>query len=166
MYVIDTNALWKLDELRVDEASKERVWGNILDMAANGQLRIIDLTLDELRRHGRQACLDRLQPHIASDFVCKADDLLVDPYQVTLQRVITNFPAMAGANAAAPNDRGAPKRKADAYIVTLAAMDAYTVVTQEGQSSAQKIPNACRQFKVESIDVADLIIRERLDRER
>lgn len=164
-YVMDTNSFWKLAELRVDPAGLDRVWANLAVLSETGHLTTVDIVLEELERQEQQACLDRMAKLTAETMVRRWKTVLNDPYGSYLQQVVTAFPSMSGALAVAPPDKGAPHRKADPFLVALAKGDGAVLVTQEARDKKQKLPNACNSFDVECIDVADFLIRARLDRD-
>ena len=151
-FVIDTSA-W----LRIDgRADAEDVWAMIVHLIGQGRIVVCAQVFSELRESS--IYLLRLKPH---EKALRAGDRGTDdiPYLQLVGRITYEHPAMSKATGT--------KTPADPYIVALAEMDGYVVVTEESTHTRpnRKIPTVCKRRSIRCLSLNEFIASIKRKRE-
>ena len=155
MYVLDTNAIMMLHDLRVPEAQYEAIWDELDRMMNSGRLQTVEVVFGELRRNASQSCQDRMGRHRREPFLVRRRHTLDDRAEADLlQTLIDDYPEMSG--------KGTLRDRADPWLVAVAASRSLSVVTEERRDSGHNLPAACASLAVQSLNVAEFVIVERL----
>jgi hypothetical protein len=165
IYLIDTCAIGDLEGISPktsytpDPTVRERIWKGLEKLIVDGRLRTVYAVKDEIKRKCPPAYL-RLEP-LAKDFYLQ--DTVVLFAEVT-QVLIVSPDWTKKLNSAKPN-----RDMADPYIVALAQLDGYAIVTNELHKDKRKnkkgdrIPDVCERLKMNSpLSLADFVGIEKL----
>jgi rRNA-processing protein FCF1 len=146
VYLIDTSA-WLNIDTRQDFAD---VWQLVISLIQQGRIVVPAAVLNELRDNPMY--LSRLQEYEA---VLQAGDRKADDleYLMLVGKITHDYPAMSGA-------RGI-KTKADPYIVALADLEKYIVVTDESlKHENRKIPGVCKHYGITCLTLDEFVRTE------
>jgi hypothetical protein len=144
VYLIDT-AAWLDIDLRADS---EDVWRCIVALIKQGRIVVCAQVLGELRDD--PLYVSRLKPYERALQVGdhNADDIA---YLQHVGKITHDYPAMSRATGS--------KTPADPYIVALAHIENYVVVTNEtsAKRANRKIPGVCKQLGIRCLTLAQFI---------
>ena len=144
-YSLDTSALIDAWDRFYPPDHFPTLWQRVERGIADGQLVAIDEVQDELSRRS-EAIHDWLTDR--GLFVPISVDV-----QESVREILALRPQLVGA--------GAGRGLADPFVIALARVHGYTVVTQESRSSkrdAAKIPNVCEHFGIRHIEFPTLVV--------
>lgn len=111
------------------------MYNRLVEMAAQGDLRTVRQVFDELEWHN--ACYQRLLPH-KSKLVVKAEEQYCAEVQSRIE-VLGNKAKYLWEQTGGRNPD-----PADPWLISVASAHKYTLVTNEGQAKATRIPAACK----------------------
>jgi len=142
VYLIDSSSWFNID-LRTD---REEIWSHIYRLIAEKRIVVCSGVFEEICN---SAVYERLRLHEAAlkDGDIESTDL---EYLQLIGRITRDHPAMSRARSR--------KFAADPYVVALAKLQGYTVVTDESNARAnRKIPGACRKLGVSCLTLGEFI---------
>jgi hypothetical protein len=143
-YLVDTSSWLNIDERH----DREEVWGLIITLIEKARLFTCAQVLDELRDNPMY--LLRLKPHeralLAGDRGSNDIDYLRHVGKVTFEH-----PAMSRATS--------PKTPADPYVIALAEVEKYVVVSDETcrKRPNRKIPGVCQTRRIRCLTLDEFV---------
>lgn len=144
VYLVDTSA-WLNIDLRSDA---DNVWNLINGLIRQGRIVACAQVLNELRENPMY--LSRFHPY---ESALQAGDRNADDlaYLMHVGKVTHDHPGMACA-------RG-KKTKADPYIIALAELEKYIVVSDEtcAKTQSRKIPGVCKQRGIKCLTLDEFV---------
>lgn len=124
------------------------LWDNIDSLINNGNLRAVKEVYYELEKKEDKA----------TEWAKKRQNLFIeidDQIQTETRKIIRRYPGLVDPDKEYP--------QADCFVISLAKINNATVVTQETFSNnldKPKIPNICRELRIDKINFLELINRE------
>jgi len=142
VYVIDTSAWCNIDQ-RSDAAD---VWSLIVELIGEGRIVVCATVLDEMQEE--DFYMLRIFPH---ETALRAGDRNDPDYLLHVGKVTYQHPAMSGA--------AGFRNKADPYVVALAELENYVVVSDEScrRRPHRKIPGVCQQRGIKHKTLAEFV---------
>lgn len=148
-YVLDTNSIMAIEQARLSEQQRARLWEDLEALVDGGRVLLLDIVFKELDGNA-PACAARLRGYRTPPSLVRMKELMTSDMRPTLNTLFNDFKRMSSSG---------PRDKADPWIVALAKSRSAIVVTEEG-TGRQQIPAACRVLNVECVNLLELAIRE------
>ena len=139
-YLIDTNVLNRIG-VRKDAQS---IYQGLIDLASSGRLRTVHQVFDELKKRG-PIPLAVLKEH-RQPIEVPAEEQYDAAVSKAIEQLGNHKPSWLW-----PQTGGKNPDPADPWLVAVASVHGYTLVTNESQTSPIKIPAACRHLKARCI---------------
>jgi hypothetical protein len=147
IYCIDTSALIAAWYERYKPNRFPKLWDQLDELIKEGRLVSSSLVLRECSKQRSEELHEWLQPR-ASMF--QMPDEIV---QAQVEHIVNTYTGLVTA--------GKEKFQADPFVIALAKVNGYTVITEEtGLTSLSKIPGVCNAIKVGCINLMQLIDQE------
>jgi hypothetical protein len=147
IYCIDTSALIAAWYERYKPNRFPKLWEQLDQLIQDGRLVSSTLVLRECSKQRSEELHEWLQPRVAMFVV--PDEIV----QGQVEHIVNTYTGLVTA--------GKEKFQADPFVIALAKVNAYTVITEEtGPTSLAKIPGVCNAMKVECINLMQLIDAE------
>ena len=146
-YCIDTSALIAAWYERYKPNRFPKLWDQLDQLIQEGRLVSSTLVLRECSKQRSEELHDWLQPRSA---MFQVPD---ESVQGQVDHIVNTYTGLVSA--------GKEKFQADPFVIALAKVSGYTIITEEtGLSSLGKIPGVCNAMKVECINLMQLIDAE------
>jgi Domain of unknown function (DUF4411) len=146
-YCIDTSALIAAWYERYKPHRFPKLWEQLDQLINDGRLVSSTLVLRECNKQRSEELHDWLKPREAM-FVTPDETV-----QEQVNHIVNTYTALVAA--------GKEKFQADPFVIALAKVNSYTVITEEtGIGSLGKIPGVCNAMKVDCINLMQLIDEE------
>jgi hypothetical protein len=147
IYCIDTSALIAAWYERYKPNRFPKLWDQLDMLIKEGRLVSSSLVLRECSKQRSEELHEWLQPR-ASMF--QMPDEIV---QAQVEHIVNTYTGLVTA--------GKEKFQADPFVIALAKVNGYTVITEEtGLTSLSKIPGVCNAMNVDCINLMQLIDQE------
>jgi hypothetical protein len=147
IYCIDTSALIAAWYERYKPIRFPKLWDQLDMLIKEGRLVSSSLVLRECSKQRSEELHEWLQPR-ASMF--QMPDEIV---QAQVEHIVNTYTGLVTA--------GKEKFQADPFVIALAKVNGYTVITEEtGLTSLSKIPGVCNAMNVDCINLMQLIDQE------
>jgi hypothetical protein len=145
-YTLDTNAFLTAWNETYRPTSFPGFWSNLADLIAEGRAVTSSEVVRELDSKDDDVCKwVKSRP--------KESVIELEEQQVKIARGLAKqFPSLAKERLG--------RKRADGFVIAIAAWRGLTVVTAENRRGAEKIPNICDAVDVACISVADMIEAE------
>lgn len=147
VYCIDTSSLIAAWSRLYPRQIFPSLWAKLEDLIAEGRLRASEEVLRELKRKE-----DDL--HIWAKGQTNLFVPFDEPQSVKVSEILKDFSLLV--------DSTRNRSAADPFVIALAALNKWIVVSEErgGSDKKPKIPTVCRHYKLVVISLTDMIIRE------
>lgn len=147
IYCIDTSALIAAWYERYKPNRFPKLWEQLDQLIQEGRLLSSSLVLRECSKQRSEELHDWLKPREAM-FLAPDENV-----QGQVELIVNTYTGLVQA--------GKEKFQADPFVIALAVVSGYTVITEEtGIGSLGKIPGVCNVMKVECINLMQLIDAE------
>lgn len=134
-YLIDTDVLVRIRQ----RPESESIYKEVIEASNSGRVKTVRQVFDELKRF--KSVHSTLSPH-RSKMLVKAEEQLCQEVQSVIEILGNSAPWLWEQTGGKNPD------PADPWLIGVATVHSYTVVTNEGQQKMQRIPAACRQTGV------------------
>lgn len=147
IYCIDTSALIAAWYERYKPNRFPKLWDQLDKLIKEGRLVSSSLVLRECSKQRSEELHEWLQPRTS---MFQMPDEIV---QAQVEHIVNTYTGLVTA--------GKEKFQADPFVIALAKVNGYTVITEEtGLTSLSKIPGVCNAMNVECINLMQLIDQE------